>query len=282
MSSLSVITKGLLAAHNLRPKKRLGQNFLVDQGALGRIVAAAGLSKDDTVLEIGTGLGVLTEALAARAGKVVTLDPDKDMLLIAKDVLRNNHNIEYVAASFLDWKIPEGFTKVVANVPYYITTPIIEKLLYGCATGIVKRQTCDVSSRATVRRIVLTVQKEVAERITSQPGTKKYGSFTIFVQNRAEVSITSHISRRSFYPPPNVDSSILVLAPREKLLYDINEELVRAAFSQRRKMVKSTLKKYNIDFAQVGIDPRRRAETLSLAEFEKLSKTVYGCAARNV
>lgn len=260
MNDLLKTTKELLSAYNRRAQKRLGQNFLVDQAALDRIVAAAEITPDDDVLEIGCGLGVLTQAIAANAKHVTTLDLDREMIQITKEVLANSQNVDYVHADFLEWEIDRKFTKVVANVPYYITSPIIEKLLSV------------TSNEKRVTRIVLTVQKEVAERICANPGTKKFGSFSVFVQNRADVEIASHISRRSFYPPPNVDSAILILKPLAHLRYNIKEEVVRAAFSQRRKMIRSTLKKYNIDLGSIGIDPTRRAETLSLEEFERISK----------
>ncbi|MBI5700456.1 ribosomal RNA small subunit methyltransferase A [Candidatus Saganbacteria bacterium] len=260
MNDLLRTTKELLSAYNRHAQKRLGQNFLVDQAALDRIVAAAELTPDDDVLEIGCGLGVLTQALASKAKHVTTLDLDREMIQITKEVLSNFQNVNFVHADFLEWLIDRPFTKVVANVPYYITSPIIEKLLN------------EMRDARHVTRIVLTVQKEVAERICANSGTKKFGSFSVFVQNRADVEIASHISRRSFYPPPNVDSAVLILKPLEHLRYDIKEEVVRAAFSQRRKMIRSTLKKYNLDFEKIGIDSRRRAETLSLEEFERISK----------
>ncbi len=261
MTSLYQVTRELLSTHNRYAQKRMGQNFLVDQAALDRIVAAAELNSDDEVLEIGCGLGVLTQALASRVKHVVSLDLDKEMIQISKEVLGGYSNVDFIYADFLEWEPTKTFTKVVANVPYYITSPIIEKLLNG------------MGNDEGITRIVLTVQKEVAERISSNPGTKKYGSFSVFVQNRADVEIASLISRRSFYPMPNVESAILIIRPLGHLRYNIKEEIVRAAFSQRRKMIRSTLKKYNIDFDSIGIDSRRRAETLTLEEFEKISST---------
>lgn len=248
----------------------MGQNFLVDQSVLERIINASELSSDDRVLEIGTGLGVLTEALAKRVKHVTTIDPDCDMIKISKDVLSRYENISFIEEDFLDWEIDRQYDKVVANVPYYITSPIIEKLLIGCGNEARFGNGSRLRPRS-FKRIVLTIQKEVAERIVSAPGSKRYGSFSVFVQNKAAAAIDSLISKRSFYPQPEVSSAILVLAPYEKPLYDIDEKIVRAAFSQRRKMIRSTLKKYNIDFEKIGIDPKRRAETLSLEEFERIS-----------
>lgn len=262
MTSLYQTTKELLAVYNRFPRKKLGQNFLIDQDALNGIIKAAEINSDDIVLEIGTGLGVLTAELAEKAKHVTTLDLDLDMIDITKKILKDKDNVEYIREDFLKWEPTREFTKVVANVPYYITSPIIERLL-------------DASRIAhPASRIVLTVQKEVAERIAATPGSKKFGSFTVFVQNRAKTHIAMQIPRKSFYPVPDVDSAVIVLEPYEKPLYDINEKIVRAAFSQKRKMIRSSLKEFNIDFEKLGVDPKRRPETLTLEEFAKLSKGI--------
>lgn len=262
MTSLYQTTKELLAVYNRFPRKKLGQNFLIDQDALNGIIDAAQINADDVVLEIGTGLGVLTAELAEKVKHVTTLDLDQDMIDITKKVLKDKDNVEYVREDFLKWEPTREFTKVVANVPYYITTPIIEKLLTAMRDA----------RRAT--RIVLTVQKEVAERIAEAPGSKKFGSFTVFVQNRAKTHIALQIPRKSFYPAPDVDSAVIVLEPYEKPLYDINEKIVRAAFSQKRKMIRSSLKEFNIDFEKIGIDSKRRSETIRLEEWGQLSTSV--------
>lgn len=249
----------LLASYNLHPKKRLGQHFLTDPGVLSRLIGAAELKAEDVVLEIGCGLGVLTAELAERVKKVIALEIDPDLILIAKEVLRSFDNINFERADFLKWKEKEKFNKVVANLPYYITTPIIEKLF-----------TLDPLPQL----IVLTVQKELAERMIAEPGGKDYGSFTVYVQNRAEVEINSYVPKSAFYPQPGVGSAILAMKPLDRPRYPISEEVVRAAFGQRRKMLRSALKKFEVDFASAGIDPRRRAETLSLLEFSVLSKHV--------
>lgn len=261
MTSLFETTKGLLLAYNRYAQKKLGQNFLVDQDVLDEIIFSSEISQKDEVLEIGCGLGVLTQAIAEKSAHVTTLDIDQEMISISKNVLSGFDNIEFVYADFLKWEPKRAFTKVVANVPYYITTPIIEKLL-----GDKKFK--------TVERIVLTVQKEVAERIASDPGSRKYGSFSVFVQNRGEAEIPLFVPRRAFYPMPNVDSAILVITPLHRQKYDIKEEVVKAAFSQRRKMIRSTLKKFNLNFEGLRIDSKKRAEDLTLEEFERISKAV--------
>ncbi|MFA4966838.1 MAG: 16S rRNA (adenine(1518)-N(6)/adenine(1519)-N(6))-dimethyltransferase RsmA [Candidatus Margulisiibacteriota bacterium] len=265
MTSLYKTTLGLLHAFNLRPKKRLGQNFLIDDKALQNIIAAAELSPSDRVLEIGSGLGVLTKELADRAGHVTAIDKDKDMIEIAKKVLAGCSNIDFKPADFLDFAPDSPFNKVVANVPYYITSPIIERLLENEGTATFSRRF------PKLELIVLTIQKEVAERITASPGSRKFGSFSVFVQNRAEAKIGAFISKNSFYPAPDVDSAILILKPYGKLLYNIDEKIVRAAFQQRRKMIRSSLAEFNIDFSSLGIDPCKRPESLSLEEFYKIS-----------
>jgi 16S rRNA (adenine1518-N6/adenine1519-N6)-dimethyltransferase len=250
-----------LASYNLHPKKRLGQHFLVDQGVLNRLIICAELKRDDVVLEIGGGLGLLTAELASRASRVVSVEKDRDLVQIARDVLKSCANAKVVTGDFLEFKSEENFSKVVGNLPYYITTPIIEYLLAEPR----------IYSQVPPKLIVLTIQREVAERMAAEPGSKVYGSFTVFVQNLAEVEIRSFVPKTAFYPQPEVGSAIITLRPRLRPLRHIDSRLVRAAFGQRRKMLRSALKELNVDFASAGIDPTRRAETLSLEEFERLS-----------
>ncbi|NQU16423.1 MAG: ribosomal RNA small subunit methyltransferase A [Candidatus Saganbacteria bacterium] len=260
--SLSQITKELLAAYNLYPKKRLGQNFLIDPQVLKRIVDAAGLSADDVVVEIGMGLGVVTEELAKKANKVISLEVDPDLILICKKILGSYQNVNIVRSSILEWQLPEGLEsfKVVANLPYYITAPIIEKILDEW--------------RGRVGKAVLTIQKEVAERLASDISSKSYGSFSVFVQNQAKVEIHSLISKFSFYPKPEVSSAIIILDPYSKPLYEIDYKVVREAFAQRRKMIRSTLSHYNLDWDKMGIEEKRRPEDLRLSEFEIICKEI--------
>lgn len=257
--SLSNVTRELLAAYNLYPKKRLGQNFLIDPKVLERIVGACQLSSNDFVIEIGMGLGVLTEALVKKVASVISIEVDSDMVMICREILKQYQNLDIVRGSILDWELPEHFGefKVVGNLPYYITSAIIQKVLSDW--------------KGKVRRGVFTIQKEVAERILADPGGKEYGSFSIFVQNHAKVGLNSLISKFSFYPQPEVSSAIIVLEPYKKPLYKIDHDLVRLAFSQRRKMLRSTLAHLNIDWEKIGIDPTRRPETISLEEFEAIS-----------
>ncbi|MFA4858964.1 MAG: rRNA adenine dimethyltransferase family protein, partial [Candidatus Margulisiibacteriota bacterium] len=172
MPTLNQITQELLNSIERRPQKRWGQNFLIDPAILARIASAADLSPTDTVIEIGTGLGILTKELADRAGRVITFEIDTELLKLSKEILARYQNIEFIRGDFLksDYaKIVRGLNnyKVVANLPYYITAPIVEKIF---------------EVEHPPETIILTVQKEVAERMAARPGKKSYGSFAVFCQ----------------------------------------------------------------------------------------------------
>ena len=261
--TLAQITKELLATYGRHPRKRLGQHFLVDPQVVQRILRAAELTKKDHVLEIGTGLGILTKELADHVQKVTTVEVDKELLKIAKEVLKDYANIEFIHGDFLKMELnslcPEGNYKIVGNLPYYITTPVIEKIL---------------KAKTKPQLAVLMLQKEVAERMAASPGTKKYGSFSIFVQYHAEVKIDSFVSKSSFYPWPEVSSAIIVLKPYSTPKYEVKNEklffdLVHTAFQQRRKKLKNSLAEFNLE--NKGIDLSRRPEELSLEEFARLA-----------
>jgi 16S rRNA (adenine1518-N6/adenine1519-N6)-dimethyltransferase len=273
---------GLLRRHGLRPKKRLGQNFLVDRNTLEKIAGAAELIPTDAVLEIGPGLGALTRALAERARRVVAVEVDADLLPVLQETLAGLGNVQVVHADFLQLPLAdflaerfgESPLKVVANIPYYITSPILERLL---------------ETPSSIERILLLVQKEVADRLTAQPGSPEYGSLTLFARYHAEVEIVGRVSRHVFLPPPNVDSAILrlriraeppVRAARPEQLFDV----IHAAFQQRRKTLLNALAGFgalDVDKADAeaalraaGIDPQRRGETLSLEEFARLAEAI--------
>lgn len=264
MPTLKQITQELLDSIGRRPQKRLGQNFLIDPTILQRIVNSAEISPEDTIIEIGTGLGVLTKELADRAKKVITIEVDQELLNLSKEILREYKNIEFIRGDILkiDYeKIVDGLTnyKIVANLPYYITAPICETIL---------------NIENSPRLAVLTIQKEVAERMQAKPGTKDYGSFSIFCQFYGKVELISLIQKYAFFPQPEVSSAIVKITPHAKpLLRGAAKEkffnIVHAAFQQRRKMLSSSLKKFNIK--DWPVDPTRRPETLGLEEFKKLS-----------
>jgi 16S rRNA (adenine1518-N6/adenine1519-N6)-dimethyltransferase len=261
--TLAQITKELLAAYGRFPRKRLGQHFLVDPQVLQRIINAADLTKDDLVIEIGSGLGVITSEFAKHVYHLIAVEIDKELLRISKEVLKNFTNISFVPKDILKADLRKLILgrkyKVIGNLPYYITAPIIEKIT-------------QIDDKPEIA--VLMVQKEVAERMAANPGTKKYGSFSIFVQFHADVSLNSFVSKSSFYPWPEVGSAIVVLRPYKSPRYQVRNvkrffDIVHAAFQQRRKMIRNSLKEFNLENA--GIDLNRRPETLSIEEFVKLS-----------
>ena len=262
----------LLKEHHLSPKKELGQNFLVDGSILSHIVESAEISKTTQVLEIGAGLGSLTYFLSQAAERVVAVELDQALLPIAQRVLQDCRNIELVEGDILKIDIsslhlPDGYT-VVANIPYYITSAIIRKLL---------------TTKEKPTRMVLTIQEEVAERICAQAGEMNLLALSVQVFGRPDPILK--IPAGAFYPTPKVDSVTLridlfsqpVIA-EEKL--DVFFRLIRAGFSQKRKMLRNTLSaslhipREEIDgyLEKAGIAPQRRAQTLSLEEWKILTE----------
>lgn len=263
----------LLKEYRLTPKKDLGQNFLVDGNILTRMVALAEITENSTVLEIGAGLGSLTFFLAQTAKQVIAVEVDEDLLPIAKKILAGFSNITLIAEDILTidlhtLHLPDGYT-VVANIPYYITSAIIRKLLTA-------------SEKPT--RMVLTMQEEVAERICAQPG--KLSLLALSVQVFGTPEMLMKIPAGAFYPAPTVDSVTLRInlfpepaISQEKL--DIFFRLIKAGFSQKRKMLRNTLSsglhlphdQVETLLEQAGIDPQRRAQTLSIDEWGKVTDT---------
>jgi 16S rRNA (adenine1518-N6/adenine1519-N6)-dimethyltransferase len=266
--TLARITKELLAAYDRRPRKRLGQHFLIDPKVVERISRAAALTKDDLVIEIGSGLGVVTAELAAQVYHLIAVEIDQELLKISQAVLKDARNISFVAGDILKVDLAELALgrkyKIVGNLPYYITAPIIEKVL---------------TAKAKPTLAVLMTQKEVAERMAAAPGSKRYGSFSVFCQYHAAVKLESLVSKSSFLPWPEVSSAIVSLVPHPSPLFpNLNEvlffKIVRAAFQQRRKMLRNSLADFKAEGA--GIDLVRRPETLSLAEFARLAEHALG------
>lgn len=273
--------KALLKRYGLMPKKGLGQHFLWQSQVVERIVSAAELTKDDVVLEIGPGLGILTAALARQAGRVIAVEIDDSLFPLLKETLREYDNIRLVKgdARKVDFKdllkeYAPGFAgacKVVGNLPYYITSPLIMHMLYG---------------EFRKELFVFMVQKEVAQRIAAGPGGKEYGSLSVAVQYLAEPELLFQVSPHAFYPPPEVASAVLKLTFRQQPAVRVEDEkiffeVVRAAFRYRRKMLRNALqeaglwhpKSDNI-FERAGIIPERRGETLDLAEFSRLANAL--------
>lgn len=261
----------LLRRFDLKPRKSLGQNFLLDEGALAKVAAAAELTPNDTVLEIGPGLGSLTRHLAQAAARVVAVELDQNLLAPLEYVLAGYPNVEIVHGDILDLQpstlnLPTGY-KVVANIPYYLTSAVLRHLL---------------EAQARPDRLVLTVQKEVAQRLCATPGAMSL--LAVSVQFYSEPRIVARLSAGAFYPQPEVDSAVVRLDVRARPAVDVPEtdaffRVVKAGFSQKRKQLRNALgaglglssEAIEALLAQAGIDPKRRAETLTLDEWGKLA-----------
>jgi len=261
----------LLRAYGLQPKKSLGQNFLADPSGLEKVIQAAGLSPEDTVLEIGAGLGSLTVLLAQTVRRVIAVEIDRGLIAPLTEAVSEYDNVRIVEGDIL--KIPpeelnlgEAYL-VVANIPYYISSAIIRRLL-------------ETQNRPA--RIVLTVQQEVAERICAKDG--KFSLLALSVQVFGVPRIQARIAAGCFYPAPDVDSAVLSITLFPQPLIATEEldaffRLARAGFSQKRKTLRNTLSaglglpavQAESLLAAAGIDPRRRAETLSIAEWGQLT-----------
>lgn len=271
--------KAILARHGLHPKRRLGQNFLIDRNILDKIVGSAELTSESNVLEIGPGLGTVTREAADRAGRVVAVEMDRDMCAVLRETVGDRDNVEVVEADFLKLNLPEflglrfGSSRctVLANLPYYITSPVIIKL---------------IESKDLLDRIVVMVQQEVAERMVARPGTSAYGSLSVFVQYHCSIGIVAKAKHTVFFPAPEVDSSVVRMEVLPGGSVQVSSEIlffrvVRAAFGQRRKTLLAALSgspdlRWSRDLAaetlkRAGIDPTRRGETLSLSEFASLA-----------
>ncbi len=265
-------TMHILQAFHLHASKRLGQNFLIDANVVRGIVEAAGVVPGNRVLEIGPGIGTLTQGLAEAGAVVTAVELDKKLPAVLAETLAGYEQVRIVPGDILKIDIRELMGeepfKVVANLPYYITTPILMALL---------------EQRLPVTSIVTMVQKEVAERMTASPGGKDYGSLTVAVQYYTEPMIVLDVPPRSFLPAPEVDSVVIACRVRTQPAVAVKDEklffrLVRAAFGQRRKTLANALKTMGLDRERLAqameaasIDAGRRGETLSLTEFACLA-----------
>jgi 16S rRNA (adenine1518-N6/adenine1519-N6)-dimethyltransferase len=272
-------TKDMLKKHDLTLKKSLGQNFLVDPNILRNIVAAAELTPEKGALEIGPGIGALTQHLAESAGRVVAVEIDRRLLPILQETMSDyphatiiNQDILSVDlhALFLEYFPEQSSVSVVANLPYYVTTPIVMKLL---------------EARLPLENIVVMVQKEVAQRMGGAPGSKAYGSLSVAVQYYCETDIVAIVPRTVFIPQPDVESAVIRLRVLPKPSVQVTDEhfffeVVHAAFAQRRKtLINNLLAKFGkgnkneiiVALGEAGIEPMRRGETLSLQEFAALT-----------
>ena len=268
------VTNYILRRFNLHADKKLGQNFLISEDVVRRIAAAAELGEGDAVLEIGPGIGTLTQALAETGADVTAVELDRRLLPVLEKTLEGYGNVRVINADVLELDVNEAMGgkrfKVAANLPYYITTPIIFALL---------------EKKLPVERMVVMVQKEVAERMTAQPGGKEYGALSVAMQYYTEPELAFIVPPESFIPRPSVDSAVVVCKNRTTPPVEVCDErlffkVVKAAFSLRRKMLSNALKNMGITAQQAqewlalaGIDPKRRGETLSLQDFANLTNT---------
>jgi 16S rRNA (adenine1518-N6/adenine1519-N6)-dimethyltransferase len=277
-------TKEILDQYGFSFKKSLGQNFLIDTNILRKIVDAAEISAETGAIEIGPGIGALTEQLARRAKKVVAFEIDQRLLPILADTLSPYGNVRIIHQDVLKADIhqviADEFTNVadimvVANLPYYVTTPIVMRLL---------------TDHLPIRGMVVMLQKEVADRLAAKPGTKDYGSLSIAVQYYTEAEVVMTVPRTVFIPQPNVDSAVIRLIKRKQPPVAVNDEtfffqVVRASFAQRRKTILNNLvnnlpngkamkEQIESSLANANIDPRRRGETLTMEEFAALSNAL--------
>jgi len=256
-----------------RNRKSLGQNFLTDRNVVLDMISAAGIGPEDTVIEIGPGIGALTRELSLAAGRVIALEIDRDLFPVLEFTLSGCENVEVIHADVLKTDIGEmireaGGAKVIGNLPYYITTPIIMRLL---------------ESRPLADSITIMMQKEVAERILAEAGDPGRGALSIAVQYRCEAEEVVDVPKESFSPVPKVDSAVLKLTPRAICPVAVDDEelffrCVRAGFGQRRKTLYNSLtgtgipkERIGAALDSVGIERNRRAEALTMQEFADIA-----------
>ena len=273
-------TKEVVNKHNFKFSKSLGQNFLIDDNVIDRILEGARLSETDRIIEVGPGIGTLTREMGKVAENVVAIEIDKTLIPILKETLSDLDNVEVVNEDILkvdvqgliNEKLNGGPVKLVANLPYYITTPIVMKFL---------------EEDIPVTDIVVMVQKEVADRMNAKPSTKDYGALSVAVQYYCDTEIVAKAPRHMFVPQPNVDSIVIGLHVRDEKKYVVDNEdiffkTVKASFGQRRKTLLNSLgglgflSKDEIREAlqAANIDEKRRGETLSIDEFANLSNEI--------
>lgn len=278
-------TKEILEKYRFSFKKSLGQNFLIDTNILDRIIHYGELTKETGVIEIGPGIGSLTEQLAQNSKKVVAIEIDQRLIPVLKETLSPYDNVTVIKADVLEVDLKQVIKEqladakdimVVANLPYYVTTPILLKLL---------------EEGLPIRGIVAMLQKEVAERISAEPGTKAYGSLSIAIQYYTTAEIVMTVPKTVFIPQPNIDSAVIRLTKRQEPPAYVKDErffftVTRGSFAQRRKTILNNLtsqlpngkeKKAEILIAleKAEIDSQRRGETLSIVEFARLSNELY-------
>ena len=272
-------TIAVLQRYNFNFQKKFGQNFLIDGHVIEKIIAAAGIGKDDVVLEIGPGIGTLTQRLCEAAGDVVAVEIDRNLIpILTGDTCKDYKNLQIVSGDIMKTDIPELLApygdrpvKVVANLPYYITTPILMKLL---------------EDRLPIESITVMVQKEVAERMETGPGTKDYGALSLAVQYYSEPYLAANVPANCFMPRPNVGSAVIRLTVHDTPPVSVKDErkmfaLIRASFNQRRKTLVNgignaaelsyTKEQVAEALEKLGMPATIRGEALTLADFAALS-----------
>lgn len=275
-------TKEVINKYSFAFQKKFGQNFLIDSNVLENIVEAAGITKDDFVLEIGPGIGTMTQYLCESARQVLAVEIDKMLIPILEDTLSEYDNVEVInqdvlkvdIKSLVEEKNAGKPIKVVANLPYYITTPIIMGLF---------------ESKVPIDSITIMVQKEVADRMQTGPGSKDYGALSLAVQYYADAKVMLNVSATCFMPRPNVDSAVIKLTRHQEPPVAVKDEalmfrIIRASFNQRRKTLVNGLKNSSeLDFSKeeiteviksIGKEENIRGEKLTLEEFAKLSNAL--------
>lgn len=278
MTSLLARTRGALATQGVRPRKRLGQTFLIDAGVRDRIVEAAAVGPEDAVVEVGAGTGVLTEALAERAAALLAIEVDPALCRALRQTLGERPGVSVVCADALAYDFAAGLRDhlrrdqaiLVGNIPYAIASPLILHLL---------------ASAPRFSRLLLMVQREVAERLMAEPGTKSYGALTVLCRLRARIAGVLQVPRQAFFPRPRVDSTVIRLAPLPSTAPGpadpaLFHRVVRGAFGQRRKMLRNALATALPErgrgaiegaLAATAIHPGRRGETLSVQDYLALA-----------
>jgi 16S rRNA (adenine1518-N6/adenine1519-N6)-dimethyltransferase len=276
----------LLKAYRLSPLKKYGQSFLINEQVLQDIVAAGCLRQDDVVLEIGPGLGTMTRLLADRVARLTVIEIDERLIPLLQDIFAASKNVEIIHGDILTCDFssfaPVQKIKVMGNIPYNITSEILFRLL---------------AFRCRIDTAVLLMQQEVAERLTARPGTKAYGIPTVLLGMYARMEKLFTVASHCFHPVPAVQSAIVRLTFHDRPVCELNDEaffrsLVRAAFAQRRKTLLNNLKAFSkismpVEMVQhvlgeIGIDGSRRAETLTVAEFAKLSNALGAKEIREI
>ncbi len=274
-------TKETIAKHNFHFSKSLGQNFLIDQNIITKIIDGAEIGPEENVIEIGPGIGSLTQELTERAKKVVAIEIDKSLIPILKETLQDRDNVEVINDDILKVdlnrlireKFDNGAVTVIGNLPYYITTPIIMKCL---------------EEKVPIKAIVIMIQKEVADRMKAKPSTKDYGALSVAVQYYCDVENIVNVPPSVFIPQPKVDSSVIrLIVLKEPRVKVISEEIffgiVKDSFGKRRKTLLNSLSSGGLNlskdmvravFSACGIDEKRRGETLSLQEFAILANEI--------